>query len=305
MDPVICPMRNRIVSFGIALLVLVALFGSPLARLVSFALQEGYSSHVLLAPAIATYAAWSRRKRIFEHVESSFLSAALFFVAALVGIVVARHYANVLNNNDSLTLTTFSFCLFLAAIFIASFGSKAAIAAGFPFAMLLLFVPLPSGVAAGIIVALQNGSAVLVYWLFSLLHVPVLREGLIFTVPGVSIEIAAECSGINSSIALLITVLLVAYDTLRTAPGRVLFVLASLPLSIVKNAVRIVTLTLLATHIDMSFLTGKLHHRGGFVFFLLTLAFMIPIWRMLKKWEDRLLARKANSLGSPMFSPTA
>jgi len=62
-------------------------------------------------------------------------------------------------------------------------------------------------------------------------------------------------------------------------------VLLSLPLSIVKNAIRIVTLTLLATHVDMSFLTGRLHQRGGFLFFLLTLALMLPIWRLLKKAE--------------------
>jgi exosortase len=243
------------------------------------------------------YLFWNDREKIFKYVESSLLSAALFAAIASGGVFLARHYAAILNQNDYLSLTAFSFCFFLMAIFLATFGKEAAVSARFPLAMLLFFVPLPFGVAQKVIVALQNGSAVLVYWFFLLLRVPVLREGFVFTVPGASIEIATECSGINSSVALLITALLVAHSTLRKTSSRVLFVLMSLPLSIVKNAIRIVTLTLLATHLDMSFLTGKLHHRGGFVFFLLTLALMVPVWKVIKKLEEGFFVK--GNLTSP------
>ena len=90
--------------------------------------------------------------------------------------------------------------------------------------------------------------------------------------PGLTIEVAKECSGINSSVALLITMLLVACETLRTTSRRVILVLFAIPLSLVKNAVRIVTLTLLALYVDPSFLTGRLHHQGGFLFYLIALA---------------------------------
>jgi exosortase len=114
---------------------------------------------------------------------------------------------------------------------------------------------------------------------------------MVFTVPGVSIEIVAECSGINSSFALLITCILLAHETLRRNTHRAILVLLALPLSFLKNGIRIVMLTLLATKVDMSFLTGPLHHRGGFVFFALTLALMFPIWRWILLREGRISAK--------------
>lgn len=281
--------RRRTVSFIVALLVLVAVYAPTLKRLTFFSLNESSESYILIAPAITLYLIWISRKEIFRTIQSSFLSASVFAAAGLAAVFLAHRYMPLLGESDFFSLTALSFCLFIAGVFLACFGQSAFKAAIFPLAMLLFFVPLPSEASKLIIAWLQSGSAALVDWSFSLLHVPVLREGLVFTVPGVSIEIAAECSGINSSIALLITALLIAHETFRVGVNRTIFVLLSIPLSIVKNAIRIVTLTLLATYVDMSFLTGPLHHRGGFVFFLIALALMVPIWRVLKKREDSLI----------------
>jgi exosortase/archaeosortase family protein len=46
---------------------------------------------------------------------------------------------------------------------------------------------------------------------------------------------------------------------------------------ILKNGVRIAVLTLLAIHVDPSFLFGRLHRDGGVVFFLLGLALLLPV----------------------------
>ena len=64
------------------------------------------------------------------------------------------------------------------------------------------------------------------------------------------------------------------------------FVLFAFPLGLVKNGIRITTLTLLAVYVDPSFLTGNLHHDGGFVFFLLALAMLAPVLLLLEK-SDR------------------
>ncbi|MGD0404951.1 MAG: archaeosortase/exosortase family protein, partial [Candidatus Acidiferrales bacterium] len=66
-----------------------------------------------------------------------------------------------------------------------------------------------------------------------------------------------------------------------------LFIVLVFPVSIVKNAIRIVTLTLLGVYVDPSFLRGNLHHDGGFVFFLLALAIIFPVLLILQKSEPR------------------
>ncbi len=131
----------------------------------------------------------------------------------------------------------------------------------------------------------QCGSTSVAYFLFRALGVPVLRQGFLLTVPGVTIEVAKECSGIRSSMALFITCVVAAHVFLRTPWKKLLFVLLAFPLALLKNGVRIVTLTLLSIYVDPSFLTGRLHQQGGFIFFLLALAILAPVLKLLEKSE--------------------
>ena len=66
---------------------------------------------------------------------------------------------------------------------------------------------------------------------------------------------------------------------------KALLALAVIPLTIVKNGIRIVSLTLLAVHVNPSFLTGQLHHEGGIVFFVLALLLLSPLFRLLQRSE--------------------
>ena len=64
-----------------------------------------------------------------------------------------------------------------------------------------------------------------------------------------------------------------------------------LPLAIIKNGIRIVSLSLLAEHVDAGYLTGQLHHEGGIVFFLLTLGILAPFFILLQRSELRQIQR--------------
>src|SRR5438093_1110184 len=136
-----------------------------------------------------------------------------------------------------------------------------------------------------VIGSLQTGSAEVSYALFQLIGVPVFRTGFELALPGVTIEVAKECSGIRSSLALLFTSLLAGHLLLRSAVRKTALALMTVPLLIVKNGVRIVTLSALAIYADPSFLTGKLHRDGGFVFFLLALAMLAAARWLLQRAE--------------------
>ena len=72
-------------------------------------------------------------------------------------------------------------------------------------------IPIPEPVLDRIIYRLQAGSADVAETIFDWTNIPVLREGFVFRLPRMSIEVARECSGIRSSIALLILAILVAH----------------------------------------------------------------------------------------------
>jgi exosortase len=187
----------------------------------------------------------------------------------------------------SQTLSAFmlALVLFWIADFILVFGRGAARAARFSLLLLLLAVPLPDFFLAPAVYFLQRGSAELVAALFDLTGVPFLRQGFIFELGRFTIEIARECSGIRSSMAVLVIALLAAHFYLRSFWKQTLFLLCSLFIMIVKNGLRIATLTVLALYRDPSFLFGRLHNDGGVVFFLLGLILLVPILWILGRSE--------------------
>jgi exosortase/archaeosortase family protein len=107
----------------------------------------------------------------------------------------------------------------------------------------------------------------------------------VFTLPNLAIEVADECSGIRSSTALLLTSLLAGHAFLDSPWRKALLVLLVLPTTILKNGIRIVTLSLLSLHIDPAFLEGQLHHEGGILFFVLALAILAPVLILLRRFE--------------------
>jgi hypothetical protein len=61
---------------------------------------------------------------------------------------------------------------------------------------------------------------------------------------------------------------------------------------ILKNGIHIATLTLLAVYVDPDFLTGKLHHQGGIVFFVLGLLLLLPVFLLLQRGDLPARAEK-------------
>src|SRR5205814_1690321 len=131
---------------------------------------------------------------------------------------------------------------------------------------------------------------------FKLLPLPVVREGVTFTLADLQIEVARECSGIRSSIALLITGLLASHLWLRRWRSKAVVWLLIYPLAVFKNGLRIVTLCLLTLYVDEGFITGDLHTRGGSIFFGIALAILLPALLVLRKLETgRVRSGRCNS----------
>lgn len=157
----------------------------------------------------------------------------------------------------------------------------------FPLLFLFFLVPIPTPVENALEIFFQHASAEVSEWFFGLTGTPQFRAGLTFQLPGLRIEVAQECSGIRSSFVLFITSLLAGHMFLR-APWRRWFLAAFVvPLGIIRNAFRIVSISLLTIHLDAKIIDGPLHHRGGPIFFLLSLVpfFLVLLW--LRRAERR------------------
>jgi exosortase/archaeosortase family protein len=83
--------------------------------------------------------------------------------------------------------------------------------------------------------------------------------------------------------ALLILALLVTHFHLGSFWKKLLFLACGFFMMILKNGIRIVSLTLLAMYVDPSFLYGNLHHQGGIIFFLIGLLPLAPLLWLLQR----------------------
>ena len=175
----------------------------------------------------------------------------------------------------------------------ALFGKEAFRKALFPFLFLVFVVPLPLAWMDHIVSALVTASIGFTHLLFRAFGVPFVQEGSVFYLPGFDIEVAQECSGIRSSLALLITSVLAGQIFLDRPWKKIVLALAVFPVTVLKNAVRIVTLYLLSYFVDMRIIQGGfLHSSGGFIFFGLGLVMLAYVLWLLgsprEAWEKAM-----------------
>jgi exosortase/archaeosortase family protein len=96
--------------------------------------------------------------------------------------------------------------------------------------------------------------------------------------PGIVIQVAQECSGIRSSLVLFITSLLASYLFLKSPWRRAVLVSLVIPLAILRNGFRILVIGLLCVYVGPQMINSVIHHRGGPLFFALSL---IPLFLLL------------------------
>jgi exosortase len=278
------PMKLRAIVFAAYTLALLGLNVDALRAVIALANRDQTASHVIAVPLVSLALIGLSRKEIFAGAHTA-IGSGLTVLLMGAGILLIGSVGYLEPGADALAAHVAGFLVCWIGGFVLTFGVPAGRRAAFPLAFLLFAIPPPPAVVAAAIAFLKSGSSATVAGLFTLTGTPYYRQGNVFSLPGVVIEVADECSGIRSSIALLLTCLLAGYLSLRQGWTRAALLLAMVPIALLKNGVRIVSLSLLSIHVDPAFLTGQLHHDGGVVFFLLALALMAPVLGVLR-WLD-------------------
>ncbi|MBZ5705512.1 MAG: exosortase [Acidobacteriia bacterium] len=259
----------------------------PLASSLYLGLRNDEYTHILLIlPVVAALVVrdWPALKPLPE---PGFLGGAVLLTvsAAMAGLV---RWGTGFQPEIQLTLVMLSLVAWWIGAFVLCFGTRIARGLLFPLCFLLWMVPLPSFAVARIVDFLQHGSAFAARCLFAMVDVPVSQEGVSLSIPGVTLEVAKECSSIRSSLMLVVTTMVLAQLFLRSPWRKALVVAVAIPLSVAKNGLRIFTIAMLGTRVDPGFLTGRLHHRGGIVFFLIALVGVFLLLWVLRRAEDQV-----------------
>lgn len=235
---------RRVVILGATAVAILMVFG-PLRTLVTSSESMEYYSHIMLIPFVSGYFFYLKRKELSPKAEYAFGPAIFVSAIGFAIYLFGRSQQALLNESDYCSLIVFSGLVFWVGAFILAYGTRGLSTMSFPLLFVLFLIPIPTALMDRIIYALQVGSAEATSLLFRITGVPFVREGFVFHLPGISIEVAKQCSGIRSSLALFITAILAGHLFLRGGWKKVILVLSVFPITVLKNGVRIATLSLL------------------------------------------------------------
>jgi exosortase len=281
------------------LLSTVTLFWPPLVAVVRLAVHDDRYFQILAAPLLCVFLIYWERTKIFS--ESRFSPRAgvplLSLAMLLCFAVVGRPSPS--NEQAGLVLAVFAIILAWMAAFILCYGAQSFKTALFPLCCLFLMIPAPLEWMDRITLGLQHASAATSYAILRLAGIPVFRQGMTFLLPGLSIQVAPECSGIRSCLVFVIVGILAGRVFLRSGWRILALIVLTIPIAIFKNAVRIVVISSLSVYVDRGIIDGPLHHNGGPVFAFVGIALFVPLLYALGTSESGRRRPKAEISCAP------
>ena len=275
------PLRAFALLFAVSLVI----GWRPLLRAFTLAVRSDQYTHLLLILPISASLIFAEQDALRRRSEPGIrFGSTLLAIAILIG--GSSRWIAGLASDSRLSFGMLAIVLWWIGSFIFCFGARVARVFMFPLCFLFWLVPVPALALDKIVAFWQHGSATSASLLFSAFGVPVAQDGVFLSIPGLTLEVAQECSSLRSSLMLIITTMVLAHLFLRSFWRKALVVLVAIPLSIAKNGVRIFTIAMLGTRVDPGFLHGNLHHHGGIVFFLLALFAVVLLLWFLSRTEN-------------------
>jgi exosortase C (VPDSG-CTERM-specific) len=280
--------KRRFWAAACFVFLLLVAFCRPLLLLANYAAHSELYSYILLVPIVSAYLLYLRRDQLPKRHVADVPGGTVLVVGGLGIFLLAACFdlaGRAPADNRPLVLLTLSFLCCLVAGGFFFLGRDWMRAAAFPLGFLIFMVPMPDAMADALETASKYASAEVANLFFHISGVPFLREGLIFQLPNITIEVAQECSGIRSSWVLFMTSILAANLFLKTPWRRFALVAFVIPLAILRNGFRILVIGLLCVHMGPQMIHSLIHRRGGPLFFTLSLIPLLLVSWLLRKGD--------------------
>ena len=280
------PMK-RVTGFALFLTITILLGWRPIVATLGLAIQDDQFTYILLILPVSIALIFLEWRSLQTMLGRGTLAGIVLLSLAALTACTTFVWSSSLTSDVRLSVNMLALVLSWIGAFVLYFGFRASRSVSFPLLFLFGLVPLPAFVLNSIVAFLQQASAGMAHIFFAAFGVPVVQDGVILTIPKLTLQVAEECSSIRSSSMLLVTTMVLAQLLLRSPWRKALLICLAVPLSVAKNGLRIFTIAMLGTRVDPRFLTGKLHRDGGIVFFAVALlATFVLLW-ILRTSERR------------------
>ena len=269
------PPRLPLWQTVIIVALLLWLYVPTLAHLVAQWWKDPDFSHGFFVPLFSGFVVWQERPRLGALIPRPSWWGLLFLAFGLCVLIVGQMGAE-------LFLSRLSFLIVMASLIVLFLGWSFFRAVLFPWAFLLLMIPIPSIVFNQITFPLQLLASKVASTILPWMGVPVLREGNVIVLPTMALEVAEACSGIRSLMSLATLAVIYGYLMERKVGVRVLLALASIPIAVAANSFRIVGTGLLVQYWDPDKAEGFFHEFQGWLVFVASLIMLYLLHRIVR-----------------------
>ncbi len=256
------------------------LYASILGRLVAQWWQDPNFSHGFFVPAFALFVLWQDRSRLVSLPRAPSSWGLLILAMALCVLVVGVLGAE-------LFVSRVSLLLLIAGLVVSFLGWNYFRAVLFPWAFLILMIPIPAIIFNQITFPLQILASKVAATVLPLAGVPVLREGNVINLPAMPLEVAEACSGIRSLLSLATLAIIYGYLMETRKWVRVVLALASVPIAVAANSLRIVGTGLLVQYWDPNKAEGFFHAFSGWLIFVISLLMLFLLHQVIRLSEQK------------------
>jgi exosortase len=257
------------------------LYWTTISRLLGQWWHDPNFSHGFFVPLFSGFVLWQERDRLSRIASKPSWSGLAILFLAICLLVVGQM-------GSELFLARFSLLLLLAGIVILFQGWNLFRAVLFPWAFLILMIPIPAIVFNQITFPLQLLASRVSADVLPIFGVPVLREGNVINLSSMALEVAEACSGIRSLMSLVTLAIIYGFLAEKRLWVRCLLAVASVPIAVVANSARIIGTGLLVQYWDADKAEGYFHASWGWIIFVLSLLLLYGLHTLIRTlWPDR------------------
>jgi exosortase len=247
------------------------LYWSTLSGLLGQWWHDPNFSHGFFVPLFSIFIVWQERERLSRLVPAPSWLGLLLLSLALFFLIVGQMGAE-------LFLARSSMLLLLGGIVVLYFGWSVLRAVFFPWAFLLLMIPIPTILLNQVTFPLQLLASKVAAATLPLFGVPILRQGNVIYLPsGMALEVAEACSGIRSLMSLITLAIIYGFLMEKRLWVRILLACASVPIAVVANSVRIIGTGLLVQYWSPEMAEGYFHASWGWIVFVVSLLLLYAL----------------------------
>jgi exosortase len=254
-------------------LLLITCYAPILYRMANQWATDDDMGHGFFVPVVAGYIVWQRRQILAETpCRTNWWGLALVLLGGLMSVIATL--------GVELFTARLSFLVALTGTVLFLGGTQWLKLLSFPLALLLFMIPIPAISYSALTLKLQMFASELGEILITAMGIPVLREGNTLKLPSQTLDIVDACSGIRSLLSLLFLSLVYSYFTDKRVWMRWALLLATIPIAIGANGIR-VAVTGLLSEIDTKLASGVYHEAEGYIVFLVALVALVVCHRLL------------------------